>query len=188
MGANSHFASNMKMHDAIMLGVGFLDKDARKKVFDPKIEYPVYISEPLVVLDLSSQFQKFNQTMRKDWIANTFSTARNRSSLGYVFEEAVLLVLVETFGTNATELAKVFHCDSSLGSRKATLVSLKRTVRGDLQTCPVSWTAGSSDRFGFKAQSPKDAFTFLDNPNGKAFLFPDILTCCASSKTKKQRS
>ena len=42
-----------------------------------------------------------------------------------------------------------------------------------MQCCPVSWNAGSSDRLGLKAQTPKDVLVFLDNPDGKAFIFPD---------------
>ncbi len=51
---------------------------------------------------------------------------------------------------------------------KFTLVSLKR-VAGR----PVSWDEGSSDRLGLKAQSPTDVLNFLEDPDGKAFLFPD---------------
>jgi hypothetical protein len=34
--------------------------------------------------------------------------------------------------------------------------------------------AGISGRLGLKAGSPIDILTFLENPDGKAFLFPDI--------------
>jgi hypothetical protein len=52
-------------------------------------------------------------------------------------------------------------------------VSLKRRVDGEMQSCPVSWTSGSSDRLGYKATSPEDVIKFLNNPDGKCFLFPD---------------
>jgi hypothetical protein len=70
-------------------------------------------------------------------------------------------------------LADAFHCSSSLWSRNVTLVSLRRRTDGVLQSYPVSWNAGNSDHLGFKANSPADALTFLDNLDRKAFLFPD---------------
>jgi len=42
-----------------------------------------------------------------------------------------------------------------------------------MKSCPVSWTSGSSDRLGFVAKSPTDVLTFLNDPAGKCFLFPD---------------
>ena len=59
------------------------------------------------------------------------------------------------------------------GSRKVNLVSLKRTVDGSMQYCPVSWTFGSSDRLGYKAALPKNVLAFMNNPNGRCFIFPD---------------
>jgi hypothetical protein len=38
---------------------------------------------------------------------------------------------------------------------------------------PVSWNSGSSDRLGYKASDPADVIKFLNNPDGKCFLFPD---------------
>lgn len=54
-----------------------------------------------------------------------------------------------------------------------TLVSLKRGADGMIQSHPVSWNVGASDRFDYKAGSPADVLAFLIDPNGKAFLFPD---------------
>jgi hypothetical protein len=85
----------------------------------------------------------------------------------------VLLVLLQAFGGNICALSDIFHCNQPWGSRKVTLVSLKRTVNGLMQCCPVSWTSGSSDRLGFKATSPTDVLNFLNNPDGKCFIFPD---------------
>ena len=162
------------MHEIIAQGIGFLDEHSCTQVFNPAISYPVYISEPLVILNLMSTFQTYSHVTRKRWLANAFCTARNSSSRGYVLEEVALCVLVDAFGSRVTELGKVFHCDPSLRSRKVSLVSLTPTLDGKLQTFPVSWTSGTSDRFGFKAQSPNELLNFLDNPRGRAFAFPDI--------------
>jgi hypothetical protein len=162
------------MHDMITLGVGFLDKMPGLRTFDPDVTYPVYISEPLVVLSLSSLFEKQNFTSRKNWMIRSFRTAVNRSSLGFVLEEALLLVLMENFGGKSSRLADVFHCSEKLGSMKFTLVSLRRVAGDVMQSHPVSWDEGSSDRLGLKAKSPTDVVKFLEDPNGKAFLFPDI--------------
>ncbi len=60
------------------------------------------------------------------------------------------------------------------GSREVTLVSLKCMCDSEIQICPVLWTLGSSDRLCFKTTSPNDIRKFLDNPDGKCFLFPDV--------------
>lgn len=161
------------MHETVALGIGHLEKIGPTQTLDPKKDYPVYLCEPLMVLYLSSVFEKHSWTRRQAWIANAFRTAPNNSSLGYVFEEATLLVLLQMFGGEPRALSDVFHCNQPWGSRKVTLVSLKGRADGAMQTCPVSWTSGSSDRLGFKAMSPTDVLKFLNNPDGKAFLFPD---------------
>ncbi len=165
---------NGNIHDIIELGVGFLDEMPGTRAFDLDVTHPVYISEPLVVLSLSSLFEKRDGTTRKAYIVRSFRNALNQSSLGFVVENALLLVLMEVFGGKSSRLSDVFCCSTKLGSRKLTLVSLKRVAGGELQSCPVSWNAGSSDRLGLKAQSPDDVLKFLENPDGKAFLFPDI--------------
>ena len=105
----------------------------------------------------------------------SFRNALNPSGLGYVFEVALPLVIMETFGGkfNPLEEAFIFEPGSSLGSRRVTLVSLKRIVSGEMQLCPVSWNKGSSDRFGFKAKTPAHVLEFFKNPDRKIFLFPD---------------
>lgn len=70
-------------------------------------------------------------------------------------------------------MGEVFECSATLGSRKVSLVSLKRGSDGYMRIHPVSWKNGSSDRFGLKATSPEDVLGFLDNPDGKIFLFPN---------------
>lgn len=42
-----------------------------------------------------------------------------------------------------------------------------------MQCCPVSWNEGISNRIGFKAHSPTDVLKIFQDPDGKAFLFPD---------------
>ena len=106
-------------------------------------------------------------------MARSFRAAVNRSSLGFVLEEALLLVLMENFGGKSTRLADVFHCSEELGSMKFTLGSLKRVAGSVMQSSPVSWDEGSSDRLGLKAQSPTDVLKFLEDPDGKVFLFLD---------------
>jgi len=161
------------MHETVALGIGHLEKTGPTQTLDPKINYPVYLCEPLIVLYLSSIFENYAWTRKQVWIANAFRTARNSSSLGFVFEEVVLLVLSQMFGGKPRALSDAFNCNQPWGSRKVTLVSLKRRSDGVMQSCPVSWTSGSSDRLGFKATSPTDVLNFLNNPDGKCFLFPD---------------
>ena len=127
-----------------------------------------------MVLSLRSLFEQQRWTTNQTWMIESFRNARN-SSLGFLFEEAALLVLVEIFGGKFNALGNAFHCSGLLGSRRVTLVSLKRGVDGSMRSSPVSWNAGSSDRFVFKARSPSDVLAFLDDPDGKAFLFPDTL-------------
>ena len=77
------------------------------------------------------------------------------------------------FGGKERTLADVFNTNQLWRSRKVTvtLVSLKRRFDGQLQCCPVSSVSGSSDRLGYKAKSPQDVVEFLNNPDGKCFLF-----------------
>jgi len=164
-----------EMRTLIALGVGHLDTIIPDDKFDPDTNNPVYICEPLIVLSLSSLFEEHSQTTRKMWITNSIRTSHNPSSLGYTLKDLTLLVLMENFGGKFTPLCEVFHFSksSSLGSRKVTLVSLKRSANDVIRCCPVSWKTGSSDCFGFKAESPTDVLKYLMDPNGKAFLFPD---------------
>ncbi|KAF8512673.1 hypothetical protein BU17DRAFT_96067 [Hysterangium stoloniferum] len=161
------------MHDIIGYGVGTLEKITGPWEFQDTTNYPVYISEPLIVLALSSLFQDHSHTMRETWMANALRSACNPSVLGYVFEQAILLVLMETFGGEFKPLSHAFHCSESLGSRKVTLVTLKRVADDTMQCYPVSWKTGTSDRLGLKANSPQDVLAFLHDPDGKPFLFPD---------------
>ena len=161
------------MHEIIALGVGHLEKVGPSQTLEPDTNYPVYLSEPLVVLQLSSVFKMHSSTGNKSWMESAFRTAQNRSSLGFIFEKAVPLVLLEAFGGKSCILSDVFHCNQAWGSRRVTLVSLKRSSDGVTKSCPVSWTSGSSDRLGFVAKSPTDVLTFLNDPTGKCFLFPD---------------
>ena len=163
------------MQDMIACGVGFLDTVPSTRILKHNMNLPVYISEPLVVLSLRSLFGEQKLTTMREWIIGSLRSASNSAMLGYVFEAALPFVLMEMFGGKTTPLEQAFDCrsDKSLGSRRVTLVSLKRVAGGELQTSPVSWNEGSSDRLGLKAQTPNHVLEFFDNPNGKAFLFPD---------------
>jgi len=184
---------NGDMHRTITAGIGHLHTaEPAQWVSTPRLEtpeavmdlqqprahtndpvYPVYLCEPLVVLYLSSIFARRPETTISNWVADATRTSRSSSSLGLILEEALLVVLTQMFGGEARALSDVFHTDQPWGSRKVTLVSLKCRVDGEMQSCPVSWTSGSSDRLGYKATSPEDVIRFLNNPDGKCFLFPD---------------
>ncbi|KAM6495008.1 hypothetical protein JOM56_009631 [Amanita muscaria] len=166
------FSFKSNVHELIALGIDHLQEVEPSRTLDPKKNYPVYLCEPLVVLYLSSVFDKYPHTKKEAWIAEAFRTARDPLSGGIIFEEAVLLVLLERFGGKTCALS-IFQCNQPWGSRKVALVSLKRTADDSMQCYPVSWTSGSSDRLGFRAASPKDVLGFLNNPDGKCFLFPD---------------
>ncbi|KAF8340069.1 hypothetical protein F5887DRAFT_919598 [Amanita rubescens] len=160
------------MQEMIALGVGFLAE--MPSTLEDNVNVPVYISEPLVVLSLRSIFETQRWTTMKVQMTRSFRNALNPPTLGYVVEMALPLVLMETFGGKFSPLEEAFDCGGkSLGSRRVTLVSLKRDASGELQTCPVSWNEGSADRLGLKAKTPAHVLEFFDNPDGKIFLFPD---------------
>ncbi len=154
------------MNDIIMLGIGHMETSPGK-TFLPTKSYTVYLSEPLVVLYLSSLFTT------EEIAKQAFASGKNNQALGSEYEEAVLLLILHMFGGKTCTLSDAFHTDQPWGSRKVTLVSLKRRFDGIMQSCPVSSSSGSSDRLGFKAISPEDVLSFLENPDGKCFLFPD---------------
>jgi len=60
--------------------------------------YPVYLCEPLVVLNLSPVFARCPETTIQTWIGNAARTSRGGSSLGLILEEALLAVLAQMFG------------------------------------------------------------------------------------------
>ena len=159
-------------HEVIALGVGFIAKTTSAQKFDPN-KTAVYLSERLVVLYLRTLFETYRSTTRKAWIKRSIRNAHNNATLGFIFEELALLVLMDYFGGKVGALGDAFHCSPLLGPRKVTLVSLKREPDGVLYSYPVSWDTGISDRFGFKAKSPADVLKFLDNPDGQTFVFPD---------------
>lgn len=163
---------NAYMHETVALGIGHLDAIGLDQTMDQE-NYPVYLCEPLVVLHLSSVFESHSWTWSQAWIVEGFRTARNRSTKGFILEDATTLMLVQMFGGKSRRLSDVFRCNQPWGSRKVSLVSSKLRGDGVMQCCPVSWNSGSSDCWGHKASSPADVLAFFDNPNGKAFLFPD---------------
>lgn len=158
-----------------MLGIGHVATPFGTTV-RPTENYPVYLCEPLVVIYLSSFFAEYSWTTKEDLIKQAFALGTNNQSLGFKFKEAVLLVILHIFGGRTCALSDAFLTDQPWGSRKVTLVALKRRADGIVQSCPVSWRSGSSDRLGFKAESPEDGLSFLENPDGKCFLFPDCHT------------
>ena len=160
-------------HEIISLGIGFLDDKPDAWELEPDLTYPVYISEPLVVLSLGSLFDDQSFTNWQEGMKRSLRLAPNTSSLGYSFEEVILLVLMDNFGRKFRPLSEVFECNDTLGSRKVTLVSLMHRTGGTMRSHPVSWKSGCSDHFSFKARSPEDVLAFFDNPDGKVFLFPD---------------
>ena len=161
------------VHQTIASGIGHLliiKPDLRRET---EVKYFAYLSEPLVVLHLSSIFASKEETTTLSWLSDATFTARNNSSLGYVFEEAVLMIIVEMFGGEPCALSEAFHTDQPWGKRKVVLVSLICRADGQTESCRVSWTSGSSDRLGFKATSPTQVIEFLNNQKGKCFLFPN---------------
>ena len=163
------------MRELIDLGVGHL-QTVNGEQFDPDVNLPVYISEPLVILSLSSIFEKQTRTRRSSWMSICMSTAPTKSAFGDVFEETMLFVLMEKFGGKFTALGDIFHFgqSSSLEEREVTLVSLMRMADDTLSCREASWRSGCSDRFGFKARSPEDVTAYFRDPRGMAFLFPDV--------------
>jgi hypothetical protein len=65
---------------------------------------------------------------------------------------------------------RCFPLQSALGFEKGDLGVIETHGR---RFNAVLRTSGSSDRLGFKATSPADVLNFLNNPDGKCFLFPD---------------
>jgi len=158
------------MHELVALGIGHLEKVGPLETLPEGKNYPVYLCEPLIILQLSSVFEEHRT---RAWIIKAFRTARNASALGTVFEDAAAMMLLQMFGDKPCTLSDAFHCNQPWGSRKVTLVSLKCRIDDTMQCCPVSWNSGSSDCLGHKASSPADVLAFFNNPNGKTFLFPD---------------
>jgi len=157
----------------IAAGIGHLEHISPDKTFDSTVSYPVYLCEPLIVLHLSSELSKCPSNTFKAWVTDAARTTFNNSTLGFVLEEAILLVILNMFGGKECALSNVFDTDQPWGSRKVTLVSLKCGSDDQMRAFPVSWDSGSSDRLGYKASDPEDVVKFLNNPDGKCFLLPD---------------
>ncbi|KIM43671.1 hypothetical protein M413DRAFT_443578 [Hebeloma cylindrosporum] len=162
------------MRELVGLGIGLLEAQDTEQRKDPD-NLPVRLCEPLVVLHLSSVFQKHGQMSNQTWITDAFRAARGKATLGTIFEEVTAMVLLQKFGGDPCALSDVFCCDQLWGSRKVTLVALKRGADDEMQCSPISWTSGDSDCLGYKADSPLSVLSFFQDPRGKAFLFPDNL-------------
>src|SRR5262245_32102773 len=100
----SYLTIENHMIEMIDLGVGHLEPVAPGEIFNSDKNSPVYIAEPLMILCLSSLFGKQVGTQRKTWLSNSICTARTRSSLGFIFEETTMMVLMEKFGGKFTAL------------------------------------------------------------------------------------
>jgi hypothetical protein len=161
------------MRQAVELGVGHL-KLVASEAFQADENYPVYIDEPLVVLSLMRSFEEHEWTRRLTWLQHLLFSAPTKSSVGFIFEEMTMMLLMEKFGGKFTTLGDVFnfHSSAPLKSREVALVSLTRMPDGVMSPSEASWTSGSSDRFGLKAQSVEDVLAFFADPKGKCFLFP----------------
>jgi hypothetical protein len=178
------------VHETVMLGIGHLEEAGPRQTFDLWTNYPVVLCELLAVLYLSSLFEQHSWTTTQARITEALCTTHH-FSLGFKFEEVVLLVLLHMFGGEARPLSDAFHSDQPWASRKVTLVSLKHRLDGGIKSSPVSWITGSSDHFGSKATSPAEILEFLDNPNGKCFLISDNhmgpgLWCFLQDETNKE--
>ena len=86
------------MHQTIASGIGHLKLIKPDRLLDTKDIYFAYLCEPLVVLYLSSTFAQRQETTNLSWLTDATFTARNNSSLGFMFEEAVLMIILQMFG------------------------------------------------------------------------------------------
>jgi hypothetical protein len=164
------------MHETIGLGVVILKKVSPPQTFDAKLNYPVYLAEPLVVVSLSDLFEAMPSTRRSTLIGDEFADASNTASRGYIMEDLCVLVLMKQFGGKYTRLGDVFLFKDSaanLASRKVSLVALRRTNDDEMFGCHSSFHTGASDRYGYKASSPANVVDFLYNPKGRPCLLPD---------------
>jgi len=79
--------------------------------------YPVYLCEPLIVLNLSSIFARRSETTIQTWIGNASRTSRGSSSLGLTLKEALLVVLLQMFGGEPRALSDNFGVLETRGRR-----------------------------------------------------------------------
>ena len=112
------FPVNDNVHELIALGIGHLQEVEPSRTLYPKKNYLVYLCEPLIVLYLSSVFDKYPHTKKDGWIADAFRTARDSQSSGIIFEEAVLPVLLEKFAEANLALYQMSSTVISLGVRE----------------------------------------------------------------------
>ena len=82
-------------HQMIASGIGHLKMIELDRLLDTKDNYFAYLCEPLVVLHLSSTFAQRRETTNLSWLSDATFTARKNSSLGFVFEEAVLMIILK---------------------------------------------------------------------------------------------
>jgi hypothetical protein len=54
---------NSDIYELIALGIGHLEKAGSSQTFEPGTNYPVYLSEPLVALQLSAVFRNIRKNL-----------------------------------------------------------------------------------------------------------------------------
>ena len=131
-----------------MLGIGHLEVSPGD-TFLPTERYPVYLSEPLVVLYLSSLFAEHNWTSKEEIVKRAFASSKSNQALRFEHEEAILLFILHIFGGKVCALSDAFHTDQPWGSRKVSLVSLKRNLEGKCLAAqfhgrwvaPIAWVS-----------------------------------------------
>jgi hypothetical protein len=93
------------MHEIVVLGIGHLKRIGPMNTLELNTNYPIYLCEPLVILCLSSFFQRHSWTMNQAWVTDAFHIAHK----GFTIEEAVLLVLFQELRGKLHILSDIFH-------------------------------------------------------------------------------
>jgi hypothetical protein len=130
-------------------GIGYIkDVVTDYETFDAYNKYPVYIDKPLMVLSLMMLFEEQDLTNRKTWLQHLLCLSCTKCLTGFIYEELVMMVLMEQFGGKFTALGDVFnfHAQMPLTSTEVRLVSLT-CMDHRMSISEASWTSGSSDFF-----------------------------------------
>ena len=160
----------------ISLGVGYLadaSSSAENETEDLEAvvaNKPVHFGEPLMVLRLARLFGLPGQKL---WMNAQLRNFIEKADLGFRFEQAMVMTLMDSFSHGFTPLGSIFHVDKTSESLKVRLVALKRFSDGELATVPVTWKTGCGDRWGFSASNPGESLRFFTEPRGIPFLLPD---------------
>jgi hypothetical protein len=178
------------MIEMVELGVGHLKHVAPVGSLDAVKDHPVYIDEPLTILSLSVLFEDYSWTQRKAWLTHSLSFARNKSLVGFIFEEMAMMALMEKFGGKFTALRDVFNfcTSSSMGRREVTLVSLTRMPNDimstmDLRQFGLLWFQGPICRGRPRIPYESQGFLFPHicmGPDSIGFLVDSNVCCWAN--------